>query len=83
MMLKEIQIANIPIMVKSKYCSTRIKQNLKGRMQILWWIFYSRWVREKSGTIYKKNQAGNKILIYSKKMQVIVMVLTYVKSKYK
>lgn len=29
-MEKETHVANIPIMVKSKYCSTHIKQNLKG-----------------------------------------------------
>ena len=31
---KDVSIANVPVMLKSKFCSINIKQNLKGECRI-------------------------------------------------
>ena len=74
---KEIQIANIPIMVKSKYCSTHIKQNLKGECKYDPGGYFIVGGSEKVVLSIEK-PADNKILIYAKKDASYRDGMTYV-----
>ena len=63
---KETPVANIPIMVKSKYCSTNIKQDLKGECRYDPGGYFIVGGAEKVVMSMEK-MVDNKILIFSKK----------------
>ena len=63
---KDIQIANIPIMIKSKYCSTTIKQDLKGECKYDPGGYFIVNGQEKI-VLSMEKMVDNKILIFSKK----------------
>jgi len=63
---KETPVANIPIMVKSKYCSTNIKQDLKGECKFDSGGYFLVGGQEKVVMSIEK-MADNKIMVFSKK----------------
>jgi len=63
---KETPVANIPIMVKSKYCSTNIKQDLKGECRIDPGGYFIVNGAEKIVMTMEK-MVDNKILVFTKK----------------
>ena len=63
---KDVHIANIPIMVKSKYCSTNIKQNMKNECKFDPGGYFIVNGAEKIVMSIEK-MVDNKILIFSKK----------------
>ena len=63
---KEVQIANIPIMVKSKYCSTHIKQDLKGECKYDPGGYFIVGGKEKI-IMSMENIVNNKVLVFTKK----------------
>ena len=63
---KDLPIANIPIMIKSKYCSTHIKQNLKGECKYDPGGYFIVNGQEKIVMSIEK-MVDNKILVFSKR----------------
>ena len=63
---KETPVANIPIMVKSKYCSTNIKQDLKGECTRDPGGYFIVGGQEKV-VMGNEKMADNKIMVFSKK----------------
>ncbi len=63
---KETPVANIPIMIKSKYCSTNIKQDLKGECRIDPGGYFIVNGAEKIVMSMEK-MVDNKILVFTKK----------------
>jgi DNA-directed RNA polymerase II subunit RPB2 len=63
---KETHIANIPIMVKSKYCSTTIKQDLRGECKYDPGGYFIVSGQEKVVMSIEK-MVDNKIVVYNKK----------------
>jgi DNA-directed RNA polymerase II subunit RPB2 len=63
---KETPIANIPIMIKSKYCSTRIKQDLKGECKYDPGGYFIVNGAEKI-VMSMERMVDNKILVFTKK----------------
>jgi DNA-directed RNA polymerase II subunit RPB2 len=63
---KETPVANIPIMVKSKYCSTNIKQDLKGECRIDPGGYFIVNGAEKIVMSMEK-MVDNKVLVFTKK----------------
>ena len=63
---KETPVANIPIMVKSKYCSTNIKQNLKSECRFDPGGYFIVGGAEKIVMSIEK-MVDNKILVFTKK----------------
>lgn len=63
---KETQVANIPIMVKSKYCSTHIKQNLKGECKYDPGGYFIVNGAEKI-VLSMEKMVDNKVLVFTKK----------------
>uniref|UniRef100_A0A6C0EE33 DNA-directed RNA polymerase n=1 Tax=viral metagenome TaxID=1070528 RepID=A0A6C0EE33_9ZZZZ len=63
---KDLPIANIPIMVKSKYCSTNIKKDLKGECPFDGGGYFIVNGQEKIVMSIEK-MVDNKILVFSKK----------------
>ena len=63
---KETPVANIPIMVKSKYCSTHIKQDLKSECKFDPGGYFIVGGQEKVVMSMEK-MVDNKILVFSKK----------------
>ena len=63
---KDIQIGNVPIMIKSKYCSTTIKQDLKGECKYDPGGYFIVNGQEKV-VLSMEKMVDNKILIFKKK----------------
>ena len=63
---KEIPVANIPIMVKSRYCATNIKQDLKGECRYDPGGYFLVGGQEKVVMSMEK-MADNKIMVFGKK----------------
>jgi DNA-directed RNA polymerase II subunit RPB2 len=63
---KDVSIANVPVMLKSKFCSTSIKQNLKGECRIDPGGYFIVNGAEKVVMCIEK-MADNKIFVFTKK----------------
>ena len=63
---KDVSIANVPVMLKSKFCSTNIKQNLKGECRIDPGGYFIVNGAEKVVMSIEK-MADNKIFVFTKK----------------
>jgi len=63
---KDVSIANVPVMLKSKFCSTSIKQNLKGECRIDPGGYFIVNGAEKVVMSIEK-MADNKIFVFTKK----------------
>jgi DNA-directed RNA polymerase II subunit RPB2 len=63
---KDVSIANVPVMLKSKFCSTSIKQNLKGECKIDPGGYFIVNGAEKVVMSIEK-MADNKIFVFTKK----------------
>jgi DNA-directed RNA polymerase II subunit RPB2 len=63
---KDVSIANVPVMLKSKFCSTNIKQNLKGECKIDPGGYFIVNGAEKVVMSIEK-MADNKIFVFTKK----------------
>ena len=63
---KDVSIANVPVMLKSKFCSTSIKQNLKGECRIDPGGYFIVNGAEKVIMSIEK-MADNKIFVFTKK----------------
>ena len=74
---KDIHIANIPIMVKSKYCSTHIKQDLKTECKFDPGGYFIVNGAEKIVMSMEK-MVDNKILVFSKKENTYENGLIYI-----
>lgn len=74
---KDIHVANIPIMVKSKYCSTHIKQNLKSECKFDPGGYFIVNGAEKIVMSMEK-MVDNKILVFSKKDSTYENGLIYI-----
>ena len=75
-MEKDVNVASIPIMVKSKYCSTYIKNNLMGECKYEPGGYFIVNGKEKLVMSIEK-MADNKILIFSKNDPSVVDGKTY------
>jgi len=74
---KDIHVANIPIMVKSKYCSTHIKQDLKNECKFDPGGYFIVNGAEKIVMSMEK-MVDNKILVFSKKEPTYENGLIYI-----
>jgi DNA-directed RNA polymerase beta subunit len=74
---KDIHVANIPIMVKSKYCSTHIKQDLKNECRFDPGGYFIVNGAEKIVMSMEK-MVDNKILVFSKKESTYENGLIYI-----
>ena len=74
---KDIHVANIPIMVKSKYCSTHIKQDLKNECRFDPGGYFIVNGAEKIVMSMEK-MVDNKILVFSKKENTYENGLIYI-----
>ena len=74
---KDIHVANIPIMVKSKYCSTNIKQDLKNECKFDPGGYFIVNGAEKIVMSMEK-MVDNKILVFSKKESTYENGLIYI-----
>lgn len=74
---KDIHVANIPIMVKSKYCSTHIKQDLKNECKFDPGGYFIVKGAEKIVMSMEK-MVDNKILVFSKKESTYENGLIYI-----
>jgi DNA-directed RNA polymerase beta subunit len=74
---KDIHVANIPIMVKSKYCSTNIKQDLKNECKFDPGGYFIVNGAEKIVMSMEK-MVDNKILVFSKKENTYENGLIYI-----
>ena len=74
---KDIHVANIPIMVKSKYCSTHIKQDLKNECKFDPGGYFIVNGAEKIIMSMEK-MVDNKILVFSKKESTYENGLIYI-----